>query len=49
MRTEQADVPRASTKGPHKQAQPHATHIQPCYSQGEDKSSVPVAGGETAV
>ncbi|XP_029893831.1 fibrocystin [Aquila chrysaetos chrysaetos] len=49
MRTEQADVPQASTKGPRKQAQPHATHIQPCYSQGEDKSSVPVAGDMEAI
>ncbi|NXW41207.1 PKHD1 protein, partial [Nyctiprogne leucopyga] len=43
-RTERADVPQASTKGPHKQAQPHAAHIQPCYNQGESKCGVPVAG-----
>ncbi|XP_009887276.1 PREDICTED: fibrocystin [Charadrius vociferus] len=44
MRTEQADVPKASTKAPRKQALPHAAHIQPCYNQGENKSGVPVAG-----
>ncbi|NXT77054.1 PKHD1 protein, partial [Zapornia atra] len=43
-RTEQADVPRASTKAPHTRAQPHAAHIQPGYNQGEKKSAVPVAG-----
>ena len=48
-RTERADVLQASTKGPHKQAQPHAAHIQPCYNHGENKSGVPVARGGTAV
>ncbi|NXC66321.1 PKHD1 protein, partial [Anhinga anhinga] len=43
MRMEQADVPQASTKGPQKQAQPRAAHIQPCFNQGENKSGVPVA------
>ncbi|XP_059687939.1 fibrocystin [Gavia stellata] len=42
-RTERADVPRASTKGPQKQARPRAAHIQPCYNEGENKSGVPVA------
>ncbi|NXD80162.1 PKHD1 protein, partial [Halcyon senegalensis] len=48
-RTEQADIPQASTKGPLKQARPHAAHIQPCYNQGENKTGVPVAEdrGET--
>jgi len=49
MRTEWADVPQAGTKGSRKQAQPHAAPIQPCYNQGENKSGVRVAGGETAV
>lgn len=48
-RTERADVPKASTKAPRKQALPHEAHIQPCCNQGENKSGVPVAGGETAV
>ncbi|NXE10748.1 PKHD1 protein, partial [Lophotis ruficrista] len=42
-RTERADVPQASTKGPQKQAQPPAACLQPCYSQGENKSGIPVA------
>ncbi|XP_062494516.1 fibrocystin isoform X2 [Pezoporus occidentalis] len=33
----------ASTKGPHKQAQTHAAHIQTCCNQGENKNGVPVA------
>ncbi|XP_030304276.1 fibrocystin [Calypte anna] len=44
QRTEQADVPNARNKGPPNQAKTHAAHIQPCYNQGENKSSVPVAG-----
>ncbi|XP_027664450.2 fibrocystin isoform X1 [Falco cherrug] len=43
-RMEQADVQQASTKGPRKQVQPHAAHIQPCYNQGENRSGVPIAG-----
>ncbi|XP_064304301.1 fibrocystin isoform X2 [Phalacrocorax carbo] len=41
--TERADVPQASIKGPQKQAQPHADHIQPCYNGAENESDVPVA------
>ncbi|KAM6083161.1 fibrocystin [Chlamydotis macqueenii] len=42
-RTERADVPQASTKGPQRQAQPPAARLQPCYSQGENKSGITVA------
>ncbi|NWY49817.1 PKHD1 protein, partial [Chionis minor] len=43
-KTERPDVPKASTKAPREQAQPHTAHIQPCDNQGENKSGVPVAG-----
>ncbi|XP_061845579.1 fibrocystin [Colius striatus] len=43
-RTERADVPQASSKGAHKETQPHAAHIQPCHNQGENISVVPVEG-----
>ncbi|NXJ66569.1 PKHD1 protein, partial [Rostratula benghalensis] len=43
-RTERADVPKASTKAPRKQAPPQADHVQPCHNQGGNKSGVPVAG-----
>ncbi|XP_027528473.1 fibrocystin isoform X1 [Neopelma chrysocephalum] len=44
-RTEQVDVPGASTKRPKKQAQPPAAPIKPCYNQGENEKGVPVGGG----
>ncbi|XP_038033294.1 fibrocystin isoform X3 [Anas platyrhynchos] len=43
MRTKQADIPRASTKAPQKQARPHAPRVQPFYNPGENESDVPVA------
>ncbi|XP_014793785.1 PREDICTED: fibrocystin-like, partial [Calidris pugnax] len=43
-KTERADVPKASTKAPHKQAPSHAAHVQRRYNQGENKSAVSVAG-----
>ncbi|NXG59728.1 PKHD1 protein, partial [Hemiprocne comata] len=43
MRTDRAEVPQASIKGPCKQEKPHAAHIQPCYNQGEHKGGIPVA------
>lgn len=46
-KTEWTDVPQA--KGPRKQVRPHAAHIQPCYNQEENRSGVPVGGGETEV
>ncbi|XP_035178129.1 fibrocystin isoform X2 [Oxyura jamaicensis] len=42
MRTEQSDIPQASTKAPQKQAQPHAPRIQPYHNPGQNESGVPV-------